>query len=553
MDERTFVHIRRSLPIETRQSVSSRGSHRGGPVPSSGHSEKEDNLKEEDVLANSSSAYLSVPEENPMWVDSCGNAYFYLQRPLTKACSFILLMEMCERLAYYGLMPTLKLFLKQYLQMTDNEASAYIGWFQGGMYLTPVLSAVLADSVLGVFQTIFVFSLFYVAGLVLICVASLPTVSQPWMIHIGLLGLITLGSGGIKSCVNVFGAQQFHPEDHKADVTSYFTFFYASINVGGLIGGIACPQLQESVSFFAAYTIPLCSFVLAIVAFMLGSSRYVKIKPQGSPVLAVLKVITSSVRYCSLEKCKVSQGGPHDDNFVEDTRQLLRLVPICSLSVPLLIAYNQMTTAFLTQGEKMDTTIFGGKMSAALMQNVDPIVVICASMLIEGFLYPYLRARDMMPDVLTRFIMGNVLGACSVLCAYGVESYVMVSALYSVPIWWQVPQFSCIAFAEIFLISTSYEVSFTMAPDSLKAVTSAFNLLFFSLAGFLSGILFIACSDWMPNFDPNDPSTYKNSHYDYYYLLLAILCLVAAIGCVCCTPYYRRVSALKTKRPTGKA
>ena len=482
-------------------------------------------------------------ERELVWRDTLGNSYKYLSRPMTQACVYILLQEMCERLAFYGLMPTLKPFLKKYLNLIDNEASAYIGWFQGAIYLTPLLSAVLADTVLGVFSTILVFSGFYMAGLVFLCLAAFQGVGQPWMVHVGLMGFIALGSGGIKSCVNVFGAQQFHPEHHKTQMTSFFTFFYACINIGALVGGIICPQMAENVSFFAAYTIPLASFGLAMIIFAAGSSKYVRMKPQGSPVLEMVKVLVSGAKLMSLEKCKKSNGGLYEDKFIEDVRAVLRLMPIFLLEIPLLIAYNQMSTAFLTQGEKMDC----GSMSPAQMQNVDPIVVILASLLIDGLLYPALRKRDLMPAVLTRFIFGNLLGCLSVMCAYAVEIAVMGAPIHSVPIWWQVPQFTCIAVAEIFLISTSYEVAFTFAPYSLKAVSSALNLLFFSLAGFLSGLFFVTFADWMPNFDPKDPTTYQGSHYDYYYLVLAGVCGVGALGCFTFRPYYRRIAAQSRK------
>ena len=139
------------------------------------------------------------------------------------------------------------------------------------------------------------------------------------------------------------------------------------------------------------------------------------------------------------------------------------------------------------------------------------------------------------------------------MCAYAVEREIMASAIHTVPIWWQVPQFTCIAVAEIFLISTSYEVAFTFAPDSLKAVSSALNLLFFSLAGFLSGLLFLIFADWMPNFVATDPATYQDSHYDYYYLVLAGVCGVGALGCVGFRPYYRRVEELSRAAKKGLA
>jgi dipeptide/tripeptide permease len=262
--------------------------------------------------------------------------------------------------------------------------------------------------------------------------------------------------------------------------------------------------------------------------------------PHGSPVVRFLQFLIAAAKTRSFERVKASEGGPIDDHFVRACFALIRLAPLCALEVPLLIAYDQMTTAFLTQGEKMESSIFGIHMAPALMQNVDPIVVIIASIAIEQYLYPHLRQRDRMPSVLTRFFLGNLLGLLSLLCAYFVEVAVMSSEhdLYSVPIWWQVPQFAFIAVGEIFMISTGYEVAFTYAPDELKAVASATNLMFFAIAGYLSSGLFVVCESWMPDFNEKQPSSYRDSHYDFYFLLLGVICSAGCFACAMFRPYF---------------
>jgi dipeptide/tripeptide permease len=50
----------------------------------------------------------------------------------------------------------------------------------------------------------------------------------------GALGVIALGTGGIKPNVSAFGADQFdeaNPQD-KRDKESFFNWFYLAINVG---------------------------------------------------------------------------------------------------------------------------------------------------------------------------------------------------------------------------------------------------------------------------------------------------------------------------------
>ncbi|KAF4677056.1 hypothetical protein FOZ60_000352 [Perkinsus olseni] len=462
------------------------------------------------------------------WTDVSGNVYQYYKHPMTKAVLFVLLQELCERLAFYGLMPNLQIFLKEYLGVDDAGANSYISTFNAILYVTPLLSAVISDTILGLYLTILVFSFVYMAGLALLTLSTIHSISQPWMIHMALLFLIAFGAGGIKSCVNVMGAQQFHPEEHKDLITRYYTYFYASINLGSIVGGIVTPILVESVSFTASFSFPLVAFILATIVFVAGDlmGRYVKPKPQGSAVLEILKVIFFSITRCSLEKNKESNGGRFKDGFIEDAKALFRL------------------------GKKMDTNLFGWDMPAQMMQNVDPIAVVLTSVLVDTVLFPLLKRFNLMPPVLVRFCIGSLCGAASLLVALGVEYMVMSQPVFSVSIWWQIPQFWLIAAGEIFLISTSYEVAFTHSPGALKAVASAFNLCFFSISNVLSAVLFQVCSSWLPNFDVENPTeeAVSGAHYDYYYMVLVALCVFGAVAAVSMIPYFNKVAVKNAAR-----
>lgn len=476
------------------------------------------------------------------WVDPSGIVYRYYHDPLTKACFFILVQEACERLAYYGILPNLQLFFVDSLTVTDNSANSLINIFQALVYFTPLFSAIVADTWLGIFKTIIIFSGLYMGGLVLLCLSAIQEISQKWMVYVSLMVFIAIGAGGIKSCVNVMGASQYHPTEHQAEITRFFTFFYASINIGALVGGFAVPITQTATnSFFIGYLIPLVSFAIATTVFVTGSPRYVKVEPQGSQVLEIMKVWGHSLRNLkSINNCKQSHGGPFKDQFIEDTRSLGHLLPLFALTVPFNICYNQMSTAFLSQGKKMKSSFFGLNMPPALMQNIDPLGVILGSFAVEYF-YSFLRQRNTMPSILTRFFIGCLMGTASLLCAVGVEREIMASPdPWSISIWWQTPQFILIALGEIFLISTSYEVAFTYAPDALKAVGSAINLLFLAIASFLSALLFNMFASWMPDYNSSVPSSWQNSHFDYFFAILAAFCLFSGFASLALNPYFKR-------------
>ncbi|EER16664.1 Tripeptide permease tppB, putative [Perkinsus marinus ATCC 50983] len=486
-----------------------------------------------------------MPHEKPFsWTDRSGNVYRYYRNPMLMACVFILMQEFCERLAFYGVTPNLQLFLKSYLGYSDTTADSYVSIFNAVLYITPLLGGILADTLFGVYNVILGFSIVYMIGLALLTLSSIRSISEAWMIHLSLLVLITLGAGGIKACVNVMGAQQMHPDEHQEMITRFFTYFYASINLGSIVGGVVTPILLQEVSYTASFLFPLAFFVVATIVFVVGDfmNRYVKAKPQGSAVLKVGEVAVYSAAKCSLEKNKRSKGGKFGDEFIEDAKVFFRLLPLFTLTVPFNMVYNNMATTFLTQGFKMDTNTFGWNMPAAIMQNVDAIAVVVISIVVDKLLYPALRKRGLMPPVLVRYCIGSLLAALSLVAAVIVEYVVSSNSLYTVSIWWQIPQFSLIAAGEIFLVSTSYEVAFTHAPPELKNVASAVNLCFTAIANGLSAALFQVASPWLPNFEPGS-AVAAPSHYDYYYYVLIALCLVGVGGALACIPYYKKVHA----------
>ncbi|KAF4753064.1 hypothetical protein FOZ62_017661 [Perkinsus olseni] len=188
-------------------------------------------------------------------------------------------------------------------------------------------------------------------------------------------------------------------------------------------------------------------------------------------------------------------------------------------------------------------------MPAQMMQNVDPIAVILTSVLVDTVLFPLLRRHNLMPSVLVRCCIGSLLGAASLLVALGVEYMVMSKPIFSVPIWWQIPQFWLIAAGEmISLRSSSSQLLSKLhslhSPGPLKAVSSAMNLCFFSIANALSAVLFQVRSEWLPNFDVNNPSeeAVRGAHYDYYYLVLLALCVLRAVASLSLIPYFTKVT-----------
>jgi peptide/histidine transporter 3/4 len=114
----------------------------------------------------------------------------------------------------------------------------------------------------------------------------------------GALGLIALGTGGIKPCVSSFGADQFDEGDEKEVQMKYsfFNWFYFAINMGAILGITLLVYIQDQLGWSWGFGIPTVTTILSIVVLAAGVRYYRFQKPMGSPFTRFLQVIVVSVK-----------------------------------------------------------------------------------------------------------------------------------------------------------------------------------------------------------------------------------------------------------------
>lgn len=112
------------------------------------------------------------------------------------------------------------------------------------------------------------------------------------------LYLVALGTGGIKPCVSSYGADQFDDADiiEKQHKSSFFNWFYFSINVGALIASSVLVWVQENVSWGWGFGIPAVAMAIAVASFFSGTRLYRNQKPGGSPLTRICQVVVASIR-----------------------------------------------------------------------------------------------------------------------------------------------------------------------------------------------------------------------------------------------------------------
>jgi len=487
-----------------------------------------------DQLALLPEKYLSTDPKRPLLLTSSkGEKFTYALRPLMFSVLAILTIEAMERMSFYSINNTEANYLiGEYSpnwnpNMSTNSASQFMSGANALTYTIPLLGGILADGIFGDYWSIVLgVSLFYIPGYILTWLTTFPdlfgTTFNTNVLRAGSLILIPVGAGLIKCCVNVFGGKQYHPILQADQIEQYYLLFYVAINVGAALGTIVVPILAQH-SMEKAYAVPVFGFIIGFAVFLAFSKRYVRRPPESQALFGTLKLIgNSTIRCKSLNASKKSNGGSIPDSVVGGVKRLLVIAPVSMLTLPFNIAYNQMSSIFLFQGNAMRTVAF---IDSSFMSNFDSFSVLIAGAIVGTFLYPALEKRGMRLSLATKISIGTFSGALSMLMAIIIQIKIHHAYLKDgseISILWQILSYSFIGIGEVFAISTCYEAAFTIAPKEQKALASAIQLFFSSgLSNYICIGLAAIFKPWFQDKDnENKLEAWANSGMTKYFWVL---------------------------------
>ena len=472
------------------------------------------NVCDEKQLATLPEICLSGSQQRPLkHVTEKGETFSYCLRPMFYSVIFILMVELLERFSYYGIVYTQTMFLTGAYNedwnagFTSVKAASYVSIATAVAYTSPFLGAYFADVTFGDYKTILVgYSCFYIPGVLLLTLTTIPGLLgeefNQSILTLGLLILWPMGTGIIKSVVNVFGAKQFHPLLQSSLIETYYVRFYMCINIGALIGGFASPIIAQ---YNISYSYGMCCIMLgvALTMFLSGTPRYIRQKPSGS-------LFGNKQRL---------PGQPKQTS-------MFTIFRICLLILPFSIAYAQMATTFVVQGTVMNRAF--GFLDAAGMNNADAISVLFFGYLIGGKLYPSLNARGIKIPTTYKFAIGSFFGVLAIGWALLVEYKIHASYAAtgeSISVLWQTGSYILIGCGEIFSISTAYEAAFSAAPPEKKVLASAVNLFSYgSIPNIFCIFLYNLCAGWFESSNGTSSITniddYATANIAKYFTLL---------------------------------
>mmetsp|Transcript_106138 Transcript_106138/g.167610 ORF Transcript_106138/g.167610 Transcript_106138/m.167610 type:complete len:582 (-) Transcript_106138:239-1984(-) len=198
-------------------------------------------------------------------------------------CLSILVVELCERLAFYTFTGTQEFFLEKN-GYALSEAGALNAAMSTLCMCWALFAGWIADVGLGRYHTILVFGMLYAVGALVATIAAWPGINSSKSYLFGVMMLVPMGTAGIKANISNFGADQYDTSDPEqaAAQEKFFSWFYLAINLGSAVaygylttlgsnGGLGIPK---EYGYFSVYLIASMCMFGAVCIFRSGKSQY---------------------------------------------------------------------------------------------------------------------------------------------------------------------------------------------------------------------------------------------------------------------------------------
>ncbi|KAH8692743.1 oligopeptide transporter [Talaromyces proteolyticus] len=397
------------------------------------------------------------------------------------------------------------------LGLGQATASNLSSAFYAFTFLISVPFAILSDAWLGRYKTLCICFFLNFCGCLVLCVTSLPAVTEHSIKLFGLalaMVLLGLGTGGVKATITPFIGDQYptmNPQlvttktgerviaDRMLTLQYIYNVFYWFTSIATL-SLIASTYLEKDVGFWAAYLLPLCSVWIIVPLLFFWYKPLVKLPPQGNVLSQASKVIMCSAREgFRLDAAKPAYQAEKyrrevewDDLFVSEIRRGLNACKVMACFVPYHLCNNQSVNNLITQAGQMRLDGVPNDTIKAL----NPVVCVLLGPVMQKLLYPTLRKLDIPFRPIARMAWAFITMSASMAFAAGIQKLIYTrgpcyehplacqasnggSVPNDISVWVQTPVYFLLAFAEILGFTTLSEYSYSEAPKNMRTLVQA--------------------------------------------------------------------------------
>jgi POT family proton-dependent oligopeptide transporter len=331
------------------------------------------------------------------------------------------------------------------------------------------------------------------------------------------LSLVVIGNGFFKPNISTIVGTLYKPGDRRRDAG--FTIFYAGINIGSILGQLACPFFVDHFGWWAGFLVVSLGLVIGYVQIQFDGGR---LAGYGEPpvqngrdrapliyLLSILSVVVFWLIFHNVMTSPAAEAGSGLVGYIKATPFLGKVlflvfllavvgIPIWSwrvgskveremmLAAIILVVFNvtfwtlfEQAASSLTLFADRNTTLelFGFSMSAASTQQFNPIVVVLFAP-VMSWLWINLAKKGLEPSIQVKFGIALLLvGLGFVVLAWSGSS---ANAAFRVSLWWLVLTYFLHSIAEL-----------CISPVGLSMIT---KLSIARIVGMMMGVWFLSIS-----------------------------------------------------------
>jgi dipeptide/tripeptide permease len=178
-----------------------------------------------------------------------------------------------------------------------------------------------------------------------------------------------------------------------------------------------------------------------------------------------------------------------EDIQLRDAAQALHVLPIMTLFPIFWMLYDQQDSVWTLQASRM--ALHG--LEPEQLNVVNPVEIMLFIPLFDRIIYPALEARGWNISHMRRMAGGMLLASLSFFISGLLESVIQhrdEQGIEQIHVFWQLPQLTILAVAEILLSVTGLEFAYASSPERMKAFLMALYLLTTAVGDFFGGVLY---------------------------------------------------------------
>jgi proton-dependent oligopeptide transporter, POT family len=417
--------------------------------------------------------------------------------------------EMWERFSFYGMQGILLLYLYYSvahggLGVPKAAAAGIVGAYGGGVYLSTIIGAWLADRVLGSERVLFASAVVIVCGH--IALAVIPGIAG---VAVGLI-LVALGSGGLKANATRVVGTLYAPDDVRRDAG--FSVFYLGINLGAFVGPLATGALQSSIGFHYGFGAAAVGMILGLIQYAIGRRHLpeqARVVPNPLPrsrrVLMLSVAVVAIAVIVALVLTRVITAG----NLVTvvigitlaaaiayfvviltsrtlsatERRRIYAFIPLFVASTAFWALYQQQFTVLtIYSADRLDRDVLGFTFPIPWVQSINPIFIIVLSGVFAAI---WTRMGDRQPSTPLKFGAANIFMGVAFLIFLAFAG----TGKNGTPVLALVLILFVFTIAELLLSPVGLSVSTKLAPEKFQTQMVALFFLSVALGTALSGRL----------------------------------------------------------------